>query len=45
MLSTRMLKAKTHSEVIRTKPVVANPIDKRARAKTTNANDMGILLS
>src|SRR5688572_26313940 len=45
ILRTRMLKANTHSEVIRTKPVVANPIDKSARASTTNANDMGILLS
>ena len=45
MFRTRMLKAKTHSEVIRTKPVVANPMDTSAKARTTNANDIGILLS
>jgi hypothetical protein len=40
-----MLKAKTQSELIKTKSVVANPIDESASANTINPNNIGILLS
>jgi hypothetical protein len=41
----RMLNANTQIEEIKTKSVVANPIDKSDNASTINATDIGFLLS